>query len=100
MNTVKVEKIYNDAVDKNVAATVLYGNAGFVYFEEAHTNKVGKEELENFFAKGVVVVYNGKTYKPVSLTVAEANATVSIITYSGSSATGVELKSADVEVEE
>lgn len=94
MSAVKVEKIYGDAADKYVAATVLYGKTGLVYFDKEGKNKVSKEELADFFVKGVVVVYENLTYKPICLSTTGANATISIITYSGSALTKVDLKSA------
>lgn len=92
MKKISITKIYNDAVDKNVAATVLYGNDGKVYFEETFENQVNKADLENFFVKGLVVVYDEKTYKPTCVAAQGNKAVVSIVTGAN---TVVELASAE-----
>lgn len=92
MKKVQITKIYNDAADKNVAATVLYANGGKLYFEQAFENQVAKAELENLFVKGLVVVHEGKNFKPVYSAV-QGNKAVVVIAVSADSV--VELASAE-----
>jgi len=89
---VPIERIYNDAADKNVATAVVYANGGKIYFEEAFENQVDKAELENLFVKGLVVIYEGKNFKPVYSAV-QGNKAVVAITVGANSV--VELASAE-----
>ena len=68
-------KIYNDAVDKNVAVTVVYaGSDNKVYAtpEAATAKKSGTDikgdEALNLFIKGVVALKSGTYYAAVSCT--------------------------------
>lgn len=79
MKRILVTKIYDDAVDKNVAATVLYANGGAVYFEGTFENQVSKAVLENLFVKGLVIVHEGKTYRPICVATQGNKAKVSIV---------------------
>lgn len=60
------ERIYNDAVDKNVAALVVYTSGGEYFFDEAGENKVPDEEVANIFFKDALLFENGTYYRSVS----------------------------------
>lgn len=63
-----MEKIWNDADDKNVATVILYADKddGNVFFDSAKKNGVSKDELANLFKKGVLVSLSGVLYMPIS----------------------------------
>ena len=79
MKKVQITKVYQDAADKNIAATVLYANEGNLYFEATFENQVGKAELENLFVKGLVVVHEGKNFKPIYVADQGTKAVVAIV---------------------
>ena len=58
---------YIDANEKYVAAVTLYGHSDtYLYMDEGHTTKVGKDTVLNLCRKGLLsVVYNGYTCAPV-----------------------------------
>lgn len=65
---IKVAKtrIYDDAVDKNVAAVVIYANDDKFYYDADYTVEVPEDDMLNLFFKGVVVVTGTDEYaKPV-----------------------------------
>ena len=63
-----MEKIWNDADDKNVATVILYADKddGNEFFDAAKKNGVRKDELANLFKKGVLVSLSGTLYMPIS----------------------------------
>lgn len=64
-----MDRIFQDAVDKNVAAVVIYADANKdLFYDEAGTTAVPAADCLNLFAKGVVCKYSGTYYKPVSCT--------------------------------
>ena len=65
----KKTRIFDDAVDKNVAKVVVFADTNKDLFYDAEfVNKVPVEDGLNLFAKGVVCLYNGSYYAPVSCT--------------------------------
>lgn len=84
----KKEIVYGTANEKYVRAVVLYADAddGHLFYDKEHsTNKVPYSEAKNLFIKGMmVVVLEGKFYKPVSMT--DNTTTVAINLTSGESA--------------
>lgn len=56
-----MNKIFNDAKDKNVANFVVYGKAADskVYYEAAYTNQVTQADLEDAFNKGRLIIMSG-----------------------------------------
>ena len=60
-----MDRIYNDAKDKNVAVRVLYGKTSgdFLYYDEGTTQKVSKDDGFDAFLKGVVVLMNNEHHK-------------------------------------
>lgn len=60
-------RVYDDAIDKNVAKVVVFANSGKALFYDAEfTQPVEATECLNLFMKGVVALYNGTYYAAVS----------------------------------
>lgn len=80
--------VYGTANDKYVEAVVLYADAddGHLFYDKEHSaNKVPCSEAKDLFIKDLmVVVLDGKYYKPVSMT--DNTTTVAINITSGESA--------------
>lgn len=69
----KINKIFNDAKDKNVAKVVVYADASDVLFyteDFAEGTEVPAEDCLDLFYKGVVAVKNNVVYSAVSCTAA------------------------------
>lgn len=84
-----MNKVYDDAKDKNVANFVVYAKAADskVYYEAAYTTQVTQADLEDAFKKGRLIVMNGTVaLSPVAL---DANK-VATIDVSGTTVTGAE----------
>lgn len=68
-----MEKIYNDAKDKNVCATYVYGKSTggdtTAYVDEACTVKFKTSELKEVFLKGAIIVIGGTMYYPISFAI-------------------------------
>lgn len=68
-----MDRFYNDAVDKNVAAVKVYANADKALFYDAEfteSKAVPAADCLNLFAKGVLALYNGAWYAAKSCTTA------------------------------
>lgn len=82
-----MERIYDQAKDKNVAAIVIYGKGsdGKAYVDAAGTIQYKTSELKDAFLKRAVVQVGADYFIPVSFTVAS---NVGTVTYAkaGSSA--------------
>lgn len=76
----KFDKIYDDAKDKNIAATKVYVKTGdaYAYADASNTVKIDLLTLKDLFEKGVVIIDGTVEYKPVSFKV---NAGVGTMTY-------------------
>lgn len=62
-----MEKIYEQAKDLHVVATLVYNNGDeFAYADEACTTKFKVSELKDVFVKGALIVIDGAFYKAVS----------------------------------
>lgn len=84
-----MNKIFDDAKDKNVAKFVVYGKAADnkVYYDSAYTTQVTQADLEDAFKKGRLIVMNSAVaLVPVAL---DANK-VATIDVSGTTVTGAE----------
>lgn len=87
-----MEKIYDQAKDKNVAAIVIYGNGsdGKAYHDTAGTEQYKTSELRDAFIKRAVIKIGNDYFIPISFTVAENAGTVLYVkagTTNGSAAT-------------
>lgn len=62
----KRTEVYSDAEEKYLKSTVLYGHTDkYLYFDDAHTQKVDKDTLMNLCKKGLIVFYNSTYCMPV-----------------------------------
>ena len=62
-----MDKIYEQAKDLHVVATLVYNNGDeFAYVDEACETKFKVSELKEVFVKGAMIVINGALYKAVS----------------------------------
>lgn len=57
-----MNRIFNDAKDKNVAVVVVYEDSGDLYYDSGKTQEVPAEDMFDLFAKGVVA-FDGTGYK-------------------------------------
>lgn len=75
-----MERIYNDAKDKNVAKIVIFVNANKAYIDAAHKVQFKTSELKDAFMKGCVLKTAENTYAiPTNYTEASKIGTVSAI---------------------
>lgn len=75
-----MERIYNDAKDKNVAKIVIFVNANKAYLDDAHKVQFKTSELKDAFMKGCVLKTAENTYAiPTNYTEASKVGTVSAI---------------------
>lgn len=65
-----MDKIFDQAKDKNVAVSVVYATAddGYLFVESSGDNrtKITTAELKDMFFKGMLVVLSGAYYAPVA----------------------------------
>ena len=73
-----MEKIYDQAKDKNVAAIVIYGkdSDGKAYHDAAGTEQYKTSELQDAFIKRAVVKIGNDYFIPISFTIASNVGTV------------------------
>lgn len=57
-----MERIYNDAKDKNVAKIVIFVNANKAYADAAHKVQFKTSELKDAFMKGCILKTAENTY--------------------------------------
>lgn len=65
-----MDKIFIDAVDKNVAAMIVYGKASNskLYLEADYTNQAPQADVEDAFTKNLLLVKVGDDFfKPVKI---------------------------------
>lgn len=75
-----MERIYNDAKDKNVAKIVVFVNANKAYLDDAHKVQFKTSELKDAFMKGCVLKTAENTYAiPTNYTEASKVGTISAI---------------------
>lgn len=75
-----MERIYNDAKDKNVAKIVIFVNANKAYVDAAHKVQFKTSELKDAFMKGCVLQTAEGVYAiPTNYTEASKIGTVSAI---------------------
>lgn len=65
-----MDRIYNDAKDKNVSAVMIYGKNNKAYVDEKCTVQMSTSELAEVFKKRGVISIDGKLYTPLSYSVA------------------------------
>lgn len=65
-----MKKVFIDAVDKNVAAVIVFGKAADskLYIDAAYTTQVEEAVVVDAFVKGTLLVVDGDaTLKPVKI---------------------------------
>ena len=84
-----MNKIYEDAVDLNVVARLIYkkANATYAYADSDTTVKMDEEMLTNAFKKGALIIDGDNIYKPVALEVSDGVATITYVTADAQTAT-------------
>lgn len=77
-----MEKLFNDAKDKNVSAVYIYGKSEDTkaYADAAGTKQLKSSELKEAFLKRALIVIGDETFVPVKLTVSEGVAKVWYVT--------------------
>ena len=84
-----MNKIYEDAVDLNVVARLVYKktNDAYAYADSAKTVKIDAATLVDVFTKGMLIVDGVNRYIPTALAVVNGVATVTYVTANAGTAT-------------
>lgn len=92
-----MNKIFQQAKDKNVAAVVIYGKSGesspAAYFDSACTVKMKTSELKDAFLKRAVVQVGKDIFMPISFTV---SSNIGTVTYAKAGSTAGTAATANV----
>ena len=88
-----MEKLYNDAKDKNVSATYIYGKTGDAkaYADSGCTVQMKTSELKEAFLKRALIVIGNNFYIPVSFSVTSNTGSVTYAKPNSSTATSADL---------
>lgn len=88
-----MEKLYNDAKDKNVSATYIYGKASDTkaYADSGCTVQMKTSELKEAFLKRALIVIGNNFYIPVSFSVTSNAGSVTYAKPNSSTATSADL---------
>lgn len=88
-----MEKLYNDAKDKNVSATYIYGKASDTkaYADSGCTVQMKTSELKEAFLKRALIVIGNNFYIPVSFSVTSNTGSVTYAKPNSSTATSADL---------
>ena len=88
-----MEKLYNDAKDKNVSATYIYGKASDTkaYADSGCTVQMKTSELKEAFLKRALIVIGDNFYIPVSFSVTSNVGSVTYAKPNSSTATSADL---------
>ena len=88
-----MEKLYNDAKDKNVSATYIYGKTGDTkaYADSGCTVQMKTSELKEAFLKRALIVIGNNFYIPVSFSVTSNTGSVTYAKPNSSTATSADL---------
>lgn len=86
-----MKRIFDDAKDKNVAATIIYGKSGeakpAAYVDEAYTTKFKTSELEEAFLKRAVVKIGADYFVPTGFSIASKIGKITYTAITGSGET-------------
>lgn len=86
----KFKKIWAKSEEKLCKAVVLYADTNsFLCTDAEKQHKVAKDDLVDLFKKGLVLVDAGEGtfHKPMTMTIADAYAAVSVVTVGSSTTT-------------
>ena len=88
-----MEKLYNDAKDKNVSATYIYGKTGDTkaYADSGCAIQMKTSELKEAFLKRALIVIGNNFYIPVSFSVTSNAGSVTYAKPNSSTATSADL---------
>lgn len=88
-----MEKLYNDAKDKNVSATYIYGKTSDTkaYADSGCTIQMKTSELKEAFLKRAIIVIGEAFYIPVSFSVSSNTGSVTYAKPNTSTATSADL---------
>ena len=88
-----MEKLYNDAKDKNVSATYIYGKTSDTkaYADSSCTVQMKTSELKEAFLKRALIVIGNNFYIPVSFSVTSNAGSVTYAKPNSSTATSADL---------
>ena len=88
-----MEKLYNDAKDKNVSATYIYGKTGDAkaYADSGCTVQMKTSELKEAFLKRALIVIGNNFYIPASFSVTSNAGSVTYAKPNSSTATSADL---------
>ena len=88
-----MEKLYNDAKDKNVSATYIYGKTSDTkaYVDSGCTVQMKTSELKGAFRKRALIVIGNNFYIPVSFSVTSNTGSVTYAKPNSSTATSADL---------
>ena len=88
-----MEKLYNDAKDKNVSATYIYGKTGDTkaYADSGCTVQMKTSELKEAFLKRALIVIGNNCYIRVSFSVTSQAGSVTYARPNSSTATSADL---------
>lgn len=86
-------KLFNDAKDKNVSATYIYGKASDTkaYADEACTVQMKTSELKEAVLKRAIIVIGDAIYVPVSFSVSSNIGSVGYIKPNSTTATSADI---------
>ena len=85
-----MDKIFNQAKDKNVAAVIVYKKTSdvYAYADSAKSVKISADVLADMFTKGMFVIDGANTYAPVALSIDDDDvATITYVTTDTTTAT-------------
>ena len=82
-------KMYPEADEKLVRTFIAYGDAdeGNLFSDEKKTVKMTKDEVFNWFLKGLIIVFSNEYYKPITYAEVSGAAKVTVAKDSGTAAT-------------
>jgi len=90
-----MKRLYNDAKDKNVSATYIYGKSGAedtkAYADEACTVQMKTSELKEAVLKRALIVIDDAVYAPVGFTISNDVGNVNYITPNATKATSADI---------
>lgn len=84
-----MDKIFQQAKDKNIANTVLYVKTSdaYAYLDNTYETKVDAGTMKDMFLKGVVIVNGTHTYMPTDFDLTSGVGTLTYVTANTTTAT-------------
>lgn len=84
-----MNKVYQDAKDKNVAAIMVYADAddGHLFYDSEKSEKIALADLKDMFLKGMVVSLETDLFIPTTFAEESGAGKVTVFKDSGTAAT-------------